>query len=239
MAFFDEIGKKLSQTGQMAFQKTKEMADIAKLNSNITEEEKKISNMYYQIGQLYVSLHEIDFDPDFEVLITQLKESSAKIEDLKKQIQDVKGVKRCTNCGAEIPNNSTFCSSCGAAVIQEKAVDISNLVKCANCGKMVEKGMNFCTFCGSPMVVANDEIKESICENCGAELNDGAAFCIKCGTPVKVEAEETNLVEITESPENIKNSYVAPEPVIKTCANCGAVVDDEAAFCSECGNKIN
>ena len=37
MAFFDEIGKKLSQTGQMAVQKTKEMADIAKLNSNISD----------------------------------------------------------------------------------------------------------------------------------------------------------------------------------------------------------
>ena len=37
MAFFDEIGKKLSQTGQGMVQKTKEMADVAKLNSNISD----------------------------------------------------------------------------------------------------------------------------------------------------------------------------------------------------------
>lgn len=41
MAFFDEIGKKISQTGQGVVQKTKDMADVAKLNSLISEEEEK------------------------------------------------------------------------------------------------------------------------------------------------------------------------------------------------------
>lgn len=115
MAFFDEIGKKISQTGQMAVQKTKEIADIAKLNSNISDEEKKISNAFYQIGQLYVELHSDDFEPDFEALLVQLRESQNNVETLKRQIQEIKGVKRCATCGAEIPNNATFCSSCGSA----------------------------------------------------------------------------------------------------------------------------
>lgn len=41
MAFFDEIGKKITQTGQMAVQKTKNMADIAKLNASLSDEEKE------------------------------------------------------------------------------------------------------------------------------------------------------------------------------------------------------
>lgn len=58
--FFDDISKKLSQTGQGMVQKTKEMADVAKLNSAITDEEGKINNNYYLIGKLYVSMHMAD-----------------------------------------------------------------------------------------------------------------------------------------------------------------------------------
>ena len=41
MAFFDDLGKKISQAGQNAVQKTKEMTDIARINGMISDEEKK------------------------------------------------------------------------------------------------------------------------------------------------------------------------------------------------------
>ena len=34
MAFFDDIGKKITQTGQSALQKTKELADVTRLNDH-------------------------------------------------------------------------------------------------------------------------------------------------------------------------------------------------------------
>ena len=42
MAFFDELGKKISVTGQNVMQKAKGMADITSLKSQINEEQKKI-----------------------------------------------------------------------------------------------------------------------------------------------------------------------------------------------------
>ena len=65
MAFFDDLGKKLSQAGQSAVQKTKEVADIARLNSAIYDEEKRIDSNYLEIGKLYVALHDAEHEADF------------------------------------------------------------------------------------------------------------------------------------------------------------------------------
>ena len=44
MAFFDELGKKVSEAGQKTLQKTKELSDTARLNSMLSDEERRIDN---------------------------------------------------------------------------------------------------------------------------------------------------------------------------------------------------
>ena len=50
MAFFDELGKKISVTGQNVMQKAKGMADITSLKSQINEEQKKIDKYCQSLG---------------------------------------------------------------------------------------------------------------------------------------------------------------------------------------------
>ncbi|MCM1027175.1 MAG: zinc ribbon domain-containing protein [Roseburia sp.] len=114
MAFFDDLGKKLSQAGQTAVQKTKEVADIAKLNSSVYEEEKKINNNYLEIGKLYATLHGEEPGEEFAGMITAIHESEEKIRGYKHQITEIKGIAVCEKCGAEVSLNAAFCSSCGA-----------------------------------------------------------------------------------------------------------------------------
>lgn len=237
MAFFDEIGKKITQTGQKAVQKTKDIADITKLNANVSDEEKKIYNLYNQIGQLYVSVHGDNPETDFETLVSQLKLSIEKTDTLKKQIQDIKGVIRCASCGAEIPNNAVFCSSCGTSVVQQEKVNLSNLITCSSCGKMVEKGMNFCTFCGSPMP-ASVEPANQTCTSCGAELNGDAAFCVNCGAAVQKNNGSMDFA--TDSVDTPDNQEIdTPENAKRTCPNCGVVLEKDSVFCTECGTKVD
>lgn len=197
MAFFGDLGKKLSQAGQTAVQKTKEMTDIARINGMISDEEKKVNNNYYQIGKLYVAMHQNDFEDDFAGMITAIRESETKIRDYKQQIQDIKGVVRCEKCGAEVANDVAFCSSCGDPMPKQNApTNNANLIKCIGCGAMVDKNMRFCTSCGKPradivnptsdiQTVTNgdsEEITSNKCPNCGVAIADNLAFCTECGT---------------------------------------------------------
>lgn len=102
MAFFDEIGRKISLAGEGAVSKGRAFADVARLNSAVSEEEKKINNSYYQIGKLYVALHPQDYEADFAALVGSIVSSQSKIQTLKQQIQEIKGVTRCEKCGAEV-----------------------------------------------------------------------------------------------------------------------------------------
>lgn len=150
MAFFEDFGKKLSQASQTAVQKTKEMTDIARLNGAITEQEKKQADTYFEIGRLYVSKHPEDYEPVFASMIAALRDSETKINEYRQQIQDIKGVVKCENCGAEIGNNVAFCSSCGAkapAVANPQTDEVC--IKCACCGASLAEDSKFCTVCGN------------------------------------------------------------------------------------------
>lgn len=122
MSFFDDLEKKINKAGKTAVQKTKEMANVAKLNSTISDEEKRIDDNYLQIGKLYVSLHDAEHEADFDAFIAAIHESEGKIKEFKQQIKDIKGIVKCEKCGAEVSKDAAFCSACGAPMPKEEPV---------------------------------------------------------------------------------------------------------------------
>ena len=197
MSFFDNIGNAVAGGIGKAATKGNEAVAVMKLNSAISEEEKKINNSYNQIGRLYVSMHRLDHELEFDGLISAINEGEQKIADWRKQVQDIKGVQRCAQCGAEVPKGSSFCSTCGAPMMQSQPSQMytaEEFVRCGKCGAMVKKGMNFCSACGSPIVMDAQTVPEAvpetpvkemerkICPNCGTDLDEDATFCTECGT---------------------------------------------------------
>ncbi len=193
MAFWNNLSQKASETTAKAMQKAKEMSDIARLNSMISEEETKINNTYYQVGKLYVTMHPHDHEEEFAGMVASLAEAEEKIKSYRQQIQDIKGVVRCPQCGAEVQSGVAFCSSCGAPMPKVQPVNTDDLVCCEGCGAMVKKGVRFCTSCGKPMVqmtaseptsasVTESKSQDKVCPNCGAKNEADVAFCTECGT---------------------------------------------------------
>lgn len=242
MAFFDDLGKKITQASQAVSQKSKDFSDVAKLNSAISNEEKKLQSNYYQLGRLYVSKHSEDFEPDFAALINSIKESEKNITAYRTQIQDIKGVIRCEKCGAEIPNNTLFCSTCGtpvqpkapapssapapapyvAPVQAQGAAPVASTAVCQACGKVNPAQTRFCTNCGTPI---------------GAPAPVAPAPVAPAPTPVAPipTPVATPIPTPVEAPVA---APVAPAPTKNICANCGAEVPVGMAFCQQCGTKM-
>lgn len=145
MAFFDELGKKISDASQSVAQKGKEMSGSFKINMAISDEEKKINSAYTEIGKMYFKLYEGKFDDEMIEQIELIDESLKKIEELNIQLAEVKSTVKCSSCGAENSKTSQFCSTCGA-VLKEEVVDTAKV--CPNCGAEVQKESCFCPSCG-------------------------------------------------------------------------------------------
>lgn len=196
MAFLDQFSKKVSQVGQGAAQSAKNFAAVTKLNSMISEEEKKVNNLFYQIGKTYFETNSQNPAENLAGYVSAVTEALQTIETYKEQIKETKGITNCPNCGAEVSYSSSFCNSCGAKIPQQPQTrpQNDNTVRCSNCGNYVPKGYKFCTACGNVMnVPAEDSVvtaesdapaEESaaaVCPSCGKEVNSDMAFCTGCG----------------------------------------------------------
>ena len=55
MSFWEELGQKLTQSGQEAMQKTREIAGVVTMNADISDSKRKIRDLYAELGELVVN----------------------------------------------------------------------------------------------------------------------------------------------------------------------------------------
>ena len=153
MAFFEKLGEKISSTSKDVAKKTREIADITRINMQINGEEDNIKDLYNQIGKKYYEIHPNSNEAEFETLCNSVTQSLSKINTYKEQIQSIKGVKKCSNCGAEIEDTSIFCGVCGSktATVEEKQEAVTVSPVCPGCQNPVTEDMIYCGGCGKKL----------------------------------------------------------------------------------------
>ncbi len=63
-------------------------------------------------------------------------------------------MKKCSSCGIEAPDDSTFCESCGAGFSAAAPPDAG---ACPSCGTANESGSTFCANCGASLTAAAEQ----------------------------------------------------------------------------------
>lgn len=153
MSFLDNLSKSITDASQATIKKGKDIADGAKLNSQVSDYEKQIDEIYKQIGKKYVEQFAESPADGFKDMIDEIASLKDSMESLRSQIDTLKGLARCQSCGTQVPAESMFCPSCGTKIIKEQKVEATEAdkVKCEKCGAMVKKTSKFCTSCGEAM----------------------------------------------------------------------------------------
>jgi predicted nucleic acid-binding Zn ribbon protein len=119
---------------------------------------------------------------------------------------------------------------------------------CPNCGNQTGEGAVFCDQCGTrlpqpeaaaPVAAPGPAGGTVICPACGAGNVPGEAFCDFCGSPLQAPEPVVEAVAQAEpvpaAIEAVAAPAVAGQP---TCPVCGAAVQPDEAFCSNCGASL-
>lgn len=90
--------------------------------------------------------------------ITQINSLYAEIFANREKINQIKGITKCENCGADVPLNATFCSVCGTKVVCKETVNerTGNERRCPACHAIAEDGSLFCKHCGTKIESVNE-----------------------------------------------------------------------------------
>ncbi len=150
MEFFEKIGNKISSGSKDVAKKAKDMTELAKLNSKVKNYEDMIKEMQLQIGKLYFEANRNNPAPEFMELFQNVINAQGAIERCREEIFAIKGVRSCVSCGAEIPNNSTFCPACGTKneFIEVPYTAVTDMF-CPGCGSGLPSDTVFCPNCGT------------------------------------------------------------------------------------------
>ena len=172
MAFFENLGKKISDASQGAAQQAKNFSEVTKLNGSISEKEKKISHLYQAIGEAYYAQHKDDPNAEELEKIDEIKTLTAEIEKCRNEINKIKGIVKCSNCGAEVNAGAVFCSTCGSKMPQEQKEEEAvpeGMRRCPGCDAVVPKENLFCTQCGMKLEPEQSEEPVESAEEAPAE----------------------------------------------------------------------
>ena len=188
MKTLEDLGDTAQEIAQQSQQKQIGQDAITHLREMISAEEAKIRNLYYKIGEIYVSTNLHDILSKLDRMISEIEEASKNIQLFEQKIQQLPNDSVCPTCGEIVQADDIFCWRCGTRLSKGETTDETpskSIVRSCTCGALLEEGNNFCTECGRPVEASfgvETEIKRRICKTCGAIVAEDDKYCIECGT---------------------------------------------------------
>lgn len=213
MDFFNELGSKLSMTGKTVADKAKDLTEITRLNAKVVSEESKLNKAYAEIGKLYYAECRGEMADAYAEAAETIRTALAEIASAKEQINVLKGVRTCAQCGREMGKNDLYCGSCGAK--NEPAAEEAPKSKdqvCPVCKSIVPADLQYCPTCGEKLT---GEAAEAAPEAAAEET-------------VEVAEEAAEAMEVPEA---------AAEPAEAAEEEAAGCAEEASEACCECENK--
>lgn len=109
MGIFNKVGETINTTADMA----KNMSETGNIKRRLQYEEERIEEIFSDIGRKYFEdpvAHKVEIDG----MCDDIKTRKRRISRIKLELNQIKGIKICEKCGAQVDEKYTFCGVCGA-----------------------------------------------------------------------------------------------------------------------------
>jgi len=122
MEIIDNMRKKVRDATLSALKASSDLIEISKINMAINSEEQKIKSLMFEMGrEVYESYKQGEaVDAELAEMCEEIARAEMDIEDMKLKILEIKNLKRCSGCSAEIDEDYAYCPKCGKKVETEK-----------------------------------------------------------------------------------------------------------------------
>lgn len=116
MDFFDELGKKTTETYHEVKKQVTNFSEEFKLKSKVNNLKERKNTLYTEIGEIVYSDIKDNKDIDKNVVTEKCNELSAVLEEISRleaEILSYRKMRICDGCGKKIDNEHRFCPYCG------------------------------------------------------------------------------------------------------------------------------
>ena len=171
-----------------------------------------------------------DYTGDAALNAAKIRKLVSENDGKHQEIEKLKNIVRCPQCGKVIREDDLFCSCCGTRIIKKQDPEkTSEEGLCPQCGAKLEDNAVFCVKCGY-------KVKE-------ADINNDATILTQ--PPVHSDesipsADPDTMVE-AEQPMQADMQVQPAQPVraaVNVCPNCGNALDNDSVFCVFCGTRV-
>lgn len=181
MGFIDELLSSAKIVVDKAGKQTDKVLEISKLKYQSIQLQNELTHLYEQLGvAVYAKMvQEADNGDLIASLGDEITEVRAALDVVEEKISEQKNIRTCPQCGARLPREAVFCSSCGTKL--ETAPDFEEDEPCCCCGEDAaccdEDEASCCCedepCCEKPEADEAEE-KKGCCCNCEPECEEKA-----------------------------------------------------------------
>lgn len=126
MSFVDSVISTTKNVAATAGKKTDEAIRISKLKMKKSQLKSDMKSKYEKLGALVYEMAKSGEKETeaFDALISEIDAAAAELEDVGKQLDELRGKVACPKCGVKTDNDNAFCPKCGAKLPEKPAAEV-------------------------------------------------------------------------------------------------------------------
>ncbi|MDR0947959.1 MAG: hypothetical protein LBM69_00405 [Lachnospiraceae bacterium] len=122
MDIINKAGETITNKGKYVARKAKELAEIASLHTQINIQENSVNRIFQELGKMYYEQNRAGVNADIVEKCDEIDAAVTEIERLKKTVMTLKGIRKCTSCGAQTTDHdAVYCAICGEKLPEKEA----------------------------------------------------------------------------------------------------------------------